>query len=443
MESFCLRGNDFVSIFDSDMTSILCSYLNFDDIMESVIGINKDLNILINQKLDIVWQNLFKQEFMFRDYPDHRRYQGESHFQYFKRSFLIYKEVRQVMRSIFNLTNQQSEQKQEGFIKKFKNRKVHTFIAVQEIMSFQYECFYKNFEEKNNQQQNIIQFLIGQNQYYIIENFKLTTTSFYDHKLELCLLSPSSMKMIQNILKQRYGFHQLPLMHIMNYRHSIIVDAENKFGMGHGALIQQGGPDRSVVVFMAPDILSYLRQHNEKLKNQYFFTRRGIIETYPSYPQLLGGSLTVTHGIKIEAVANYIHFFGVFDKSYYNDDTRYFFSYQVRISVDENYQGEFFPSRLKSRTWKIQMGERVQETTGLGVIGEYPLIESGMEPFIYESCCPTKVLGTIMQGHFTFEVLDGPQKGQEITALIDPFNLRLDDDHQLIANPLFQSWMHM
>lgn len=29
------------------------------------------------------------------------------------------------------------------------------------------------------------------NQYYVIENFKLTCTTFYEHKLELAMLCPS------------------------------------------------------------------------------------------------------------------------------------------------------------------------------------------------------------------------------------------------------------
>ena len=47
-------------------------------------------------------------------------------------------------------------------------------------------------------------------------------------------------------------------MHTLNYRHSSIIDVDNAFGHGYGAIICQGGPDRSVVEVMAPDILSFL-----------------------------------------------------------------------------------------------------------------------------------------------------------------------------------------
>ena len=37
-----------------------------------------------------------------------------------------------------------------------------------------------------------------------------------------------------------------------------------------------------------------------------------------------------------------------------------------------------------------------------------------------------------MKGHFTFEYLDGDKKGQLINAMIDPFYLKIPDDHHLL-----------
>ena len=71
-----------------------------------------------------------------------------------------------------------------------------------------------------------------------------------------------------------------------------------------------------------------------------------------------------------------------------------------------------------------------------GVIGMYPVIEKGMEePFVYESQCPTHVLGTIMKGHFTFKFIEGPQKDEEFDVQVGEFELRLPEGQELIKTP--------
>ena len=70
------------------------------------------------------------------------------------------------------------------------------------------------------------------------------------------------------------------------------------------------------------------------------------------------GSTTVTRGVKIEAVANYVHFFSVFDRDYYDEkEARYYFTYQIRISVDDDFEGDFPKCQLKTRNWIIKMGD--------------------------------------------------------------------------------------
>jgi uncharacterized protein affecting Mg2+/Co2+ transport len=68
---------------------------------------------------------------------------------------------------------------------------------------------------------------------------------------------------------------------------------------------------------------------------------------------------------------------------------------------------------LTRRHWDIKKGDGspVQTVEGEGVIGFYPKIVKGMEePFVYESCCPTSILGTKMSGWFEFKFLEGPKK---------------------------------
>lgn len=113
--------------------------------------------------------------------------------------------------------------------------------------------------------------------------------------------------MIQNILEYRYKLIQLPIMHTINYRHSVIVDVDNVFQEGHGALISQGGPDRSMVQVLSPSILNFLENHHKKLSEGYYFSDRGRLESFSKYPTPEnGGSVAVTHGVRIEAVSQYI-----------------------------------------------------------------------------------------------------------------------------------------
>ena len=63
------------------------------------------------------------------------------------------------------------------------------------------------------------------------------------------------------------------------------------------------------------------------------------------------------------------------------------------------------------------------------------------DDFVYESCSPTPVLGTKMSGWFEFKYLEGPQKGQRFKAMIDPFELNIEEGTQLIRDPKFEDWM--
>lgn len=66
----------------------------------------------------------------------------------------------------------------------------------------------------------------------------------------------------------------------------------------------------------------------------------------------------------------------------------------------------------------------------------YPIIESGMDqPFVYESQCPTHILGTKMKGHFTFKYIEGPNKDQTFDAIVDEFELRLPEGQTLVNTP--------
>jgi hypothetical protein len=62
------------------------------------------------------------------------------------------------------------------------------------------------------------------------------------------------------------------------------------------------------------------------------------------------------------------------------------------------------------------------------------------EPFVYESCCPSKVRGTIMSGWFEFKWLEGPKKNGKFKAMIDPFELNLNPGTDLVPDPDGDQW---
>lgn len=84
-------------------------------------------------------------------------------------------------------------------------------------------------------------------------------------------------------------------------------------------LISYGGDDKSHGHIIAKDIVSYLEDHYQKLLANYYFNGRGKIEAFSQQPHLVNGSVTITNGIKIEAVGLYIHHFSIFDDKYFQE----------------------------------------------------------------------------------------------------------------------------
>jgi hypothetical protein len=89
-------------------------------------------------------------------------------------------------------------------------------------------------------------------------NFPLHYTEFYEHSLELVLLSPAAVTWIQLILRSYYKIKLLPFLHTTGYRHSVFVDIENKFGQGPNALVSWGGPDRTKCHIISNSIVEFL-----------------------------------------------------------------------------------------------------------------------------------------------------------------------------------------
>ena len=84
----------------------------------------------------------------------------------------------------------------------------------------------------------------------------------------------------------------------------------------------------------------YLKDLAHKLESQYFFKDGEILHSFPSNVKNEGGSITCTQGIRIETVAQYVHCFSEFI------NPKYFYAYQVRISVDPGYTEQFHKCKL-------------------------------------------------------------------------------------------------
>jgi uncharacterized protein affecting Mg2+/Co2+ transport len=109
---------------------------------------------------------------------------------------------------------------------------------------------------------------------------------------------------------------------------------------------------------------------------------------------------------------------------------------QISEESEVGSPSDFSECQLTRRHWRIQKGTKIETVEGEGVIGYYPKITRGMQaPFVYESCCPTNVRGTIMSGWFEFKYLEGPKKNQRFKAIIDPFVLDTEPDTNLVSDP--------
>ena len=194
---------------------------------------------------------------------------------------------------------------------------------------------------------------------------------------------------------------------------------------------------------LAKSMEEFLERHVEKLQKDWYMTLRGNIETYamnPTDPGAYGSITKSNNGIMISAHAYYNHLISEFDSCSdpLNNQDTYVFSFQIRIYIDPKLpeKTQFYKSQLQMRTWLIDKGDQIEKIENQpGVMGQFPIISRDMEPFIYESQCPTHHIGTKMSGHFTFVYIEGPEKDQFFDCKIDEFELRLSDGQQLVSCP--------
>ncbi len=122
----------------------------------------------------------------------------------------------------------------------------------------------------------------------------------------------------------------------------------------------------------------------------------------------------VTRGISVSVEPIYLS-----DQSAPEDDY-YVWAYKVEI---ENQGSETV--QIRSRVWRIvDSFGRTQETRGMGVVGEQPVIKPG-ETFEYTSGTPLQAPSGIMGGNYQMQT-DG---GDLFEVEIPPFSL--DSPHEI------------
>lgn len=178
-------------------------------------------------------------------------------------------------------------------------------------------------------------------------------------------------------------------------------------------------------------MLLWLEEHGRHLENGIakVRTERSIrsISLYPEQPPLC--STAVTNGVKVRASA-------VVVPECCNlrpDSLEYIFAYSIRMSLSPKgciINGMKFSScQLYRRHWIIRVDDSiVDDVSGEGVIGKFPLLLPGEEEFVYESCTQLSSPSGSIEGLFTFVpgCLADP-KGSPFEVKVARFPLQLPD----------------
>ena len=108
------------------------------------------------------------------------------------------------------------------------------------------------------------------------------------------------------------------------------------------------------------------------------------------------GSDTVTHGIRVQAQAQFL--------ASESDSERRHYVWAYRIMITNEGTAR---ARLKSRHWVIlDADNRREDVRGGGVVGKTPWLAPG-ERFEYTSGCPLRTRWGTMEGSYHFEREDG------------------------------------
>ncbi|MEM8540959.1 MAG: Co2+/Mg2+ efflux protein ApaG [Pseudomonadota bacterium] len=124
-----------------------------------------------------------------------------------------------------------------------------------------------------------------------------------------------------------------------------------------------------------------------------------------------------TNGIEVTVRPEYL------DSESDAEKSRWFWAYTIIVAnhTNDTYQ-------LESRYWHITNALGVvEEVSGMGVIGEQPVLTPG-DSFQYTSGCPLNTSSGTMMGHYVMRRDDG----RSITVDVPPFSLDLPDAPRIL-----------
>ncbi|PKA66708.1 F-box protein SKIP16 [Apostasia shenzhenica] len=151
-------------------------------------------------------------------------------------------------------------------------------------------------------------------------------------------------------------------------------------------------------------------------------------QTVCSHPEAIPAcSIAVTNGVKVRASAVFVPELSSLARK------EHFYSYSIRMSLSPDgciLNGIYYSScQLSSRHWIIKSKDYViDDVSGDGVIGKYPLLKPNQEEFVYESCTDLPEAPGSIEGSFTFVPGRlGHQEGAGFDVKVAPFLLPFPD----------------
>ncbi|KAH7372742.1 hypothetical protein KP509_17G018800 [Ceratopteris richardii] len=176
----------------------------------------------------------------------------------------------------------------------------------------------------------------------------------------------------------------------------------------HGELIRCVPPPASGDSDMQDSMLRWLEVYSSRLScGMYSVQKFDGYESISLYPELDPlCSEAVTTGVQIRSSAVFVPEYSALEDE--NGYDNYMFTYSIRMRLlpsddDSRTNYAFSSCQLSSRHWIIkENGAFKSEVHGPGVIGEYPLLRIGADPYSYASCSPLNAPYGSICGDFTF-----------------------------------------
>jgi hypothetical protein len=112
MEKSAKVSSAFETAIDVDLftTMIAGVYLTFDECIQVFPRLSKQIAQYMGPSREFLWKRFYEQEFLRLEYPDQRKKEGESYFEFFKRSFVGgYKLMRRYLTGIVEETNAKTD----------------------------------------------------------------------------------------------------------------------------------------------------------------------------------------------------------------------------------------------------------------------------------------------------------------------------------------------